>query len=49
MFDSDVYLASASSTESCITSNLSCNEEIELASTVETYEGQPSESNEDFD
>lgn len=49
MFDSDVYPASASSIESCITSNLRCNEEIELASTVETYDGQPSESNEDFD
>ena len=49
MTDSDVYLPSASSSESCDTSYLSSKEEIEVASTVQPYEGEPRVSNEDFD
>ena len=49
MSDSVVYLPSASSTESCDTSYSSCREEIEVASTIQPYEGEPRASNEDFD
>ena len=40
MFDSDVYLPSASSTESFDTSYSSSNEEMEVASTVQLHEGE---------
>ena len=49
MTDSDVYLPSASSTDSCDTSYSSSKEEMEVASTVQPYEGEPRASNEDFD
>ena len=49
MSDSDVYLPSASSTESCDTSHSSNKEEMEVATTVQPYEGEPRASNEDFD
>ena len=49
MTDSDVYLSSASSSESCDTSYSSSREEMEVASTVQPYEGEPCASNEDFD
>ena len=49
MSDSDVYLPSASSTESFGTSYLSSKEEMEVVSTVLLYEGEPRASNEDFD
>ena len=49
MYDSDVYLPSASSTESCDTSYSSSREEMVVASTVRPYEGKPRASNEDFD
>ena len=49
MSDSDVYLTSASSTESFDTSYLCNKEEMEVASTIQPYEGEPSASNEDFD
>ena len=49
MTDSDVYLPSASSTESCDTSHSSSKEEMEVASTVQPYVGEPRASNEDFD
>ena len=49
MTDSDVYLPSASSTDSCDTSYSSSKEEMEVASTVQPYEGEPHASNEDFD
>ena len=49
MTDSDVYLPSASSTESCDTSYSSSKEETKVASTVQPYEGEPHASNEDFD
>ena len=49
MTDSDVYLLSASSTESCDTSYSSSKEETKVASTVQPYEGEPHSSNEDFD
>ena len=48
MTDSDVYLPSASSTESCDTSHSCSKEEMEVASTVQPYEGEPRASNEDF-
>ena len=49
MFDSYVYLPSvASSTESCDTSHSSDKEEMDVATTVPPYEGQPRASNEDF-
>ena len=48
MSDSDVYLPSASSTESCNTSYSSGREEMEVASTVQPFEGEPRTSNEDF-
>ena len=41
MFDSDVYLPSAGSTKSCDTSYSSSREEMEAASTVQPYEGEP--------
>ena len=41
MSDSDVYLSSATSTESCDTFYLSSNGEIEVASMVQPYEGEP--------
>ena len=50
MTDSDVYLPSASSTESCDTSYSSNKvEEMGIASTVQPYEGELRASNEDFD
>ena len=49
MTDNDVYLPSASSTESCDTSYSSSKEEMEVASTVQPYEGESRASNEDFD
>ena len=48
MSDSDVYLSSASSTESCDTSYSSFNEEIDVATTVQPYEGE-SRASKDFD
>ena len=45
----DVYLPSASSTESCDTSYSSSREEMVVSSTVQAYEGEPRASNEDFD
>ena len=50
MTDSDVYLPSASSTESCDTSYSSNKvKELGIASTVQPYEGGLRASNEDFD
>ena len=49
MTDSDVYLSSASSSESCDTSYSGSKEEVEVASTVQPYEGEPRAPNEDFD
>ena len=48
MFDGDVYLPSASSAESCDTSYLSNKEKIEVASTVQPYEGEQRASSEYF-
>ena len=48
MSDSNVYLPSASSTESCDTSYSNSREEMEVASTVQPYKGEPRASNEDF-
>ena len=41
MTDSDLYLPSASSNERCDTSYSSDTEEMEVASTVQPYEGEP--------
>ena len=49
MSDSDVYLPSKNSTESCNTSHLSSREETEVARTVQPFEEEPRASNEDFD
>ena len=49
MSDSDVYLPSVSSTESFDAAHPSNKEEMEVASTVQPYEGEPRASNEDFD
>ena len=49
MSGSDVYLPSASFTESCDTSYSSCKEEMEVASAVQPYVGEPRALNEDFD
>ena len=49
MSDSDEYLPSANSMESCDTSHLSSRGEMEVPSTVQPYEGYPRASNEDFD
>ena len=49
MTDSDAHLPSAGSNESCDTSHSSSKEEMEVASTVQPYEGGPRASNEDFD
>ena len=49
MTDSDVYLPSASSSESCDTSYSGSREEVEVASTAQPYEGEPRAPNEDFD
>ena len=49
MSDSDVYLLSASSTEGCDTSYSSSREEMEVASMVQPYEGEPRTSNGDLD
>ena len=46
--DSDACLPSASFIESRDTSYLSSREEMEVASTVQAYEGEPCASNEDF-
>ena len=48
MSDSDVYLPSASSTESFNKSYSSGEEEMEVASTVKPYEGETRATNEDF-
>ena len=49
MSDSDVYLPSASSTESFDTSYSSSKEEMEVANTIQLYEGKPRASYENFD
>ena len=49
MSDSDEYLPSANSMESCDTSLSSSRGEMEVPSTVQPYEGEPRASNEDFD
>ena len=49
MSDSDEYLPSANSMESCDTSHSSSRGEMEVPSTVQPYEGYPRASNEDFD
>ena len=49
MSDSDVYQPSASSTKSWDTSYSSGREEMEVASTVQPYEGEPRASKEDSD
>ena len=49
MSGSDVYLPLASFTESCDTSYASSKEEMEVASAVQPYVGEPRASNEDFD
>ena len=49
MSDNDVYLPSATSTESCDTSYWSSKEEMEVASTVQPFEGELRASNEDLD
>ena len=49
MSDSDEYLPSANSMESCGTSRSSSRVEMKVASTVQPYEGEPRASNEDFD
>ena len=49
MSDSDVYLPSARSTKSCDASYSSSGGEMEVASMVQPYEGEPRASNEDFD
>ena len=49
MIDSDEYLTSASSSESCDTSYSGSKEEVEVASTVQPYEGELRAPNEDFD
>ena len=49
MSDSDEYLPSANSMESYDTSHSSSRGEMEVASTVQSYEGEPRASNEDFD
>ena len=49
MSDSDEYLPSASSMESCNTSHSSSRGEMEVPSTVQPYEGEPRASKEDFD
>ena len=50
MFDGNVYvyLPSANFTESCDIWYSSSKEEIEVASTVQAYEGEARASNEDF-
>ena len=48
MSGSDVYLPSASFTESCDTSYASSKEEMEVASAVQPYVGEPRASNEKF-
>ena len=49
MCDSDVYLPSASSADSFDIPYSSSKEEMEVWSTIQPYEGEPRESNEDFD
>ena len=49
MTDSDAHLPSAGSNESSDTLYSSSKEEMEVASTVQPYEGGPRASNEDFD
>ena len=49
MCDSDVYLLSASCADSFDTPYSSSKEEMEVWSTIQPYEGEPRESNEDFD
>ena len=47
MSDSDEYLPSANSMESCDTSHSSSRGGMVIASTVQPYEGEPRASNED--
>ena len=49
MSDSNEYLTSANSMESCDISHSSSSGEMEVPSTVQPYEGYPCASNEDFD
>lgn len=49
MSDSDLYLRSASFTESCDTSYSSGYKEMEVARTVQPYKRQSRALNEDFD
>ena len=49
MSDSNEYLPSANSMESSDTSHSSSRGGMEVASTVQPYEGEPRASNEDFD
>ena len=49
MSDNDVYLPSATSTESCDTSYWSSKQEMKVASTVQPFEGELRASNEDLD
>ena len=49
MSDSDEYLPSANSMESCDTSHSSSRGGMEVPSTVQSYEGEPRASNKDFD
>ena len=49
MSDNDVYLPSASSTESFDTSFSSSKEEMEVASPIQPQKGETRASNEDFD
>ena len=48
MSDSDVYLPSASSTESFDTSYSSSKEEMEVSNMIQPYEGKPRASYENF-
>ena len=47
--NSDACLPSASLNKSCDTSYSSSREEMEVAIMVQSYEGEPRASNEDFD
>ena len=48
MSDSDEYLPSANSMESCDTSHSNSRGGMEVPSTVQPYEGEPRASNEDL-
>ena len=49
MSDSDEYLPSENSMESCDTSHSSSRGGMEVPSMAQPYEGEPRASNEDFD